>query len=333
MIHKVSNKLSDIQSLIQVLKNNYPTNAFISYIEGEYGMRVAIYNSHVRNFINDVKDINLDTVIIGICFINHTIFLQDICDHIIEIQDTKFENSKLVESSHLHNPNLLNNSYCSSNDGWSNYYIRGIHCYEYEIMLNNINFSNIFFTSRCDGSIFINHEGNKQNQYSWDEQNSKIVGKINNKYYQNSSQLLLKFIPSVVKSNDISLHIRNTNKWSFRNLPENIYNSLFNYCIENKRTIHVFLDLTPVYIPENEYIKIYNNRVNNIPNIDLYTQIVNNCSIYIGCDSGFTEAISYYTSVPNIFIFENINKLVNTNNKNVNIFKSSQEIINLINNE
>jgi hypothetical protein len=50
MIFKVSNNEDDIEKLLFSLKESYGEYAFISYIDGEYGMRVAAYNSLVYKF-------------------------------------------------------------------------------------------------------------------------------------------------------------------------------------------------------------------------------------------------------------------------------------------
>lgn len=332
MIYKISNKFSDIKSTIELIKNKHKELAFISYIDGEYGMRVSIYNSHVKNFIKDVKNINQKTSIIGICFINHSIFIKDICDDIIEIQDTKFENSQFAESNHFEQRHIITETAYSGNDGWSNYYIYGLHCTEYENILQEMRFDNILFTTHCDGTRLDTCAGDTIINHIWD-QNNVLIGKINNQNYYSSYKIESpdNFFDNL-QCTDVALHIRNTNKHTDRNMPKNIYEFVFDYCIANKITLHTFLDMNSVDIPKNEYIICYNDRFNNIPNMDYYMSIIKNCKVYIGVDSGFSEIVAYYTNTPNILIYNRLTNLIINSGRNIIRFDNTEDINNSLNN-
>ena len=55
MIYKVSNQISDIKNLLTSLKDKYDDYAFISYVHGEYGIRVWVYNSLCYDFYKKCK--------------------------------------------------------------------------------------------------------------------------------------------------------------------------------------------------------------------------------------------------------------------------------------
>ena len=80
--------------------------------------------------------------------------------------------------------------------------------------------------------------------------------------------------------------IRNTNKWPQRNMPAETYSSVFNYCITNQKTVHVFQDLDKISIPDSEYIIECDYRINNIPVFDKFKEICDKSSLFIGVDSG-----------------------------------------------
>ena len=50
MIYNISNNETEIKEFLIHLREIYGDYAFISYIDGEYGIRVWVYNSIVYNF-------------------------------------------------------------------------------------------------------------------------------------------------------------------------------------------------------------------------------------------------------------------------------------------
>ena len=76
MKYTVSNKESDIKDLLLQLKAEYGEYAFISYIDGEYGIRVWVYKSLVvYDFYNSMKARNIPCI--GIAFKNNCCFLNN----------------------------------------------------------------------------------------------------------------------------------------------------------------------------------------------------------------------------------------------------------------
>lgn len=287
-IIKVSNKLEDIYNILIQLQSSYKNIAFISYINGEYGCRVWLYNSIVRYFVEEQKKIN--NIIIGICFKGLKFYIEDLCDIIIEIQNVDFENVVPY----------------SGQNGEHAYYSIGTRNIEYETMINNLSFSNIFYTTHHNGAIIANNV-NSAYVYLNDIGSSDMVfGKLNNtNFICHSSNQYNYFkknkIISNKKNDTITIAIRNTNKHSFKNMTSNIYENIFKYCIENKKKLNVFMDLNPVNIPESEYIKIYSYREQNQPMFDIFVKSCKESYIYIGCDSGTSEIASAYTNA-NIII-------------------------------
>jgi len=309
MIYKIGNKIEDIKNLLISLKNKYDDYAFMSYIDGEYGIRVWVYNSLCYDFYKNCKKNN--TTVIGICFKGTKSFLTPACDHIIEIQDIAFDVTKeeildnsQYSSNHSKDAFVPNNLYQGS-DGRSLEYIRGLHCDEYEKMLEEINFQTIFYTLHCDGSRYINKKG-------WGYTNNCIKPyKINNidfsissiqNWMDNNLFIENKESPSLT-NNAIAIWIRNTNKWPERNIGATIYDPVFEYCILNKKKCYVFQDLIPIDLPNSEYIIDSTIRFKQRPDFDNFVDICNKCDYFIGADSGPIHLLNVLkTSTRNICI-------------------------------
>jgi hypothetical protein len=106
-------------------------------------------------------------------------------------------------------------------------------------------------------------------------------------------------------------------------MPLNIYGTLINYCIENKKHLYIFQDLQPVNIQESEYIHICNIRENGVLLFDKFIDICKDCYIYVGADSGATDICSTYTDC-NVLMYKSAWK-VSIKNENI-IFNSPQEL-------
>jgi hypothetical protein len=289
MKYIVSNKESDIKDLLLQLKAEYGEYAFISYIDGEYGIRVWVYNSLVYEFYNSMKAQNIPCI--GISFKNNCCFLNNLCDHIIEIDDVEFYSTIMneIEDNSQYSLNhangiVPNNSYIG-NDGWDLVYIRGIHSDIYENILTEMNFKNIFYTLHVDGARYINIHGCDTGKIYKINNNIVTFDNINTSVCLHSIKIFDK--PARMnKTNNIAIWIRNTNKWEFKNTNKSYYETLFDYCIRNEKTCYVFQDLIPIDIPTNEYIIECNNRIKNRPDFDTFLNICNDCDIFIGADSG-----------------------------------------------
>ena len=328
MKYIVSNRESDIKDLLLQLKNEYGDYAFISYIDGEYGTRVYVYNSLVRSFYQLMKIQNIPCI--GITFKNTTCFLNNNCDHIIEIDDVEFYSNTCnpfednSQTSRNHYLNVVPKNSYYGNDGWNLVYIRGIHSYEYENILNEINFANIFYTLHLDGSNTLNSTGNttgifckinndntmfhyntntnnlfskplKEITCPEDELSYKLQGPELYASLRNIAKLIMHSYKFIKKDNEesiryktdnIAIWIRNTNKWPSRNTPAVIYNTLFSYCIITNKKCYVFQDLIPIDIPQHENIIECNNRIKNRPDFDNFIKICSECDIYVGANSG-----------------------------------------------
>jgi hypothetical protein len=309
-IYKCSSKVDDIKNTISKIINDYNNIAFISYIDGEYGMRTYLYTTIVKNFIEIQKELN--NIIVGICFKGLT-FLLESCDIIIEIQDSTFEDLQENEIIHSQSDSIIfvpSFKYNGTN-GWCLSLIRGVHFSEYEDMLEKFNFSNIFYTTHLDGSYYINKINSVYTG------NNLIFGKIKNENYIYNTDInkyLQLVIPKNIiknkeKNNNIAIWIRNTNKHPGRNVPKNIYTTLFEYCIKNKKHLYIFMDLNPVNVEDNEYLHICNINMNgNLkPNFDDFLEICKKCYIYVGADSGIADYLSYYTNINIILSVQNNN--------------------------
>ena len=291
MLYTVSNSVVSIKQLLSDLQITYPNYAFISYIDGEFGIRVWMYNSYVYSFISKVKKTNVD--VIGICFIGQKCFIEHLCDHVIEIQDTCFDDTIANIIDHSQNSENHKNIYYVpntkyvGNDGWDLSYIRGLHNPLYEQMINEFNFSNIFYTLHCDGSRFIN------------TQNAEMAGspfimfKYNNLNItlntDTATRTSLYSLPVKIikqKNDNIVLWIRNTTKHPGRNMEAEVYLNIFKFCIEKQKYVYVFQDLNKINIQNSEYIIDCDYRKNNIPLFDKFKEICNKSSLYIGTDSG-----------------------------------------------
>lgn len=290
MIYNVSNDENEIKKLLISLRTEYGDYAFISYIDGEYGIRVWVYNSLVYDFYNKIKSQN--KICIGIVFKNTKCFLNNLCDHIIEIDDIEFlsntlsskhEDNSFTSLNHVNNI-VPCNSY-SGNDGWDLTYIRGLYSNSYENILLEMNYKNIFYTLHVDGSRYINLHGcNNGCIYKINDENI-FFHNINNHTCINMINICGKESKRPI-SNKIVVWIRNSNKHPNRNMESNIYNSLFKYCISNNKICCVFQDLTPICLPEDHNIVDMTRRYKNRPDFDFFIKTCIECDIFIGSDSG-----------------------------------------------
>ena len=322
MILSVASDVGSIRNLLNELIITYPNMAFISYIEGEYGCRCLFYRTIVDDYCIKQKELKNTTV--GICFKGNTLFLKDNVDIIIEINSTTF--SSVILDARGRQGNGVTTYAYNGNDGWDNYYTVGIHNDEYENMIDSFNFKNILYTLHNDGGTF----SVKNKVYMWGSR--PVLGKIDNEQYSLPTGTIEDYFKSNTKvttdKNDkIGCFIRNTNKHPIRNMPLNIYGTLINYCIENKKHLYIFQDLQPVDIQECEYIHICNIRENGVLLFDKFIDICKDCYIYVGADSGATDICSTYTDC-NVLMYKSAWK-VSIKNENI-IFNSPEELINNI---
>lgn len=331
MIYSVSNNENDIKQLLIQLREIYGDYAFISYIDGEYGIRVWVYNSLVYQFYNKMKSIN--KICIAIVFKNTKCFLNNLCDHIIEIDDIEFlsNTSENIEDGSKeglnHNNNIVPKSTYCGNDGWDLSYIRGLHSPLYEQILLELNFSNIFYTLHVDGSRYINLYGcNNGIIYKINNENV-IFHNINNHTCINSIQVCPKE-EHCERSNKISIYIRNSTKWPHKNISPEIYNTLFDYCISNNKTCYVFQDLMPVVLPNHPNIIDSTTRFKNRPDFDNFIKISNDCDVYLGEDSGPIYLLLHQNK--NILKLCTSNIQYNNNNVINNVNKN--KLIDILNN-
>ena len=140
---KIDNNPETFLKVITQLRLEYPNLAFISYLDGEYGFRVILYNSIVYQFSKIQR--TLKNPIVGLCFVGNTFFLKHYCDIIIEVQDIAFEweafdtqtPEQLAQRNHM--PMTLP---YSGNDVGHYFYKLGYTNTRYEEILSNLHFSN-----------------------------------------------------------------------------------------------------------------------------------------------------------------------------------------------
>ena len=332
-----SSNINDIKKILTNIKSNYPNISFISYVDGEFGLRMMIYSTIVNLFVKKQKENN--QIIVGLCFKGLTFYIKDYCDFIIEINDSTFSfiqsSDKMNIDNSAHSLNHYNGTVSSykynGNDGWNLFYIRGIHNDEYEKMLDSFNFSDIFYTTHCDGSRYINKNGIVIN-------GNISCGKIKNQHFyfyfpdclQTYHQKINKY--KTPHNDNICVWIRNTNKHPSRNMSYSIYNSLFNYCIQNKKRLYIFLDLIKVEVPQNEYLIICDVKMEYSLNLDNFLEVCKNCSVFICTNSGITDIVSYYLDI-NVLLnsgpdFSNFSKLNGVNK----LFTDSNTMIKYLDN-
>lgn len=313
---KIDNNPESFLQVITQLRTEYPSLAFISYLDGEYGFRVILFNSLVYQFSQLQR--KLKNPIVGLCFIGNTFFLKHYCDIIIEVQDVAFIwdafDTQTPEQLSKRNHMPLHLPY-AGNDAGHYFYKVGYTNTRYEEILLNLQFSNIFFTYHSAGSWHTTGEIN--NIQTAPYISDLYVGKINNNYYKLVDNTALtntmnefidhlnyafikltsfsNFIKNTEKNDTIVTWVRNSNTIVDANMPKDIYLALFEYCIQHKKHLYVFLDLNKVSVPENEYLHVCDYRKNNSPLFDEFVKICNKAYLYVGCDSGSSYIASYYT--------------------------------------
>jgi hypothetical protein len=291
-IHKIYN-FDELKLILNYFKeNNY---AYISYIAGEYGIINSIYNIVCYDFYLKMKNKGIKTV--AFVLKDMKSFAYGCCDEIIEYQDIEFNDNTA-------NTDLFNNENYYGCDGCASNYTRGIRSKCYEAILKECNFSNLFFTLNCDGGFYYNNSTTFDETYETKTEFDYIclykIDNINiyleslkhnsfiNLYKYKKSDIIRDFN---IKTRNIAIWIRNTNKHTYRNTLKSTYETVFDYCIQNKIYCNVFLDLIPTELPNNEYIINRTERYKNRPNWDNILEIVNDCDFYIGSNSGSTEFI------------------------------------------
>ena len=148
-----------------------------------------------------------------------------------------------------------------------------------------MNFLNIFYTLHVDGSRYINLHG-CNNGYIYKINNENIIfNNINNHTCINNIHICEKEIKRQ-NTNNIVIWIRSSNKWSTKNIHEDIYNTLFDYCISNNKKCFVFQDLMPINLPNHYNIIDSTTRYKNRPDFDYFIKICSESDIFIGADSG-----------------------------------------------
>lgn len=317
---KIDSDIPTISNTLNDIFNKHSNFAFISFIQGEFGCRALIYKSIVTDFVKKQKKLN--NIVVGICFKGNTYALKELCDILIEL------NSVYFTKDHY-----------NGSDGCHQFYISGGYYDEYEDLIQSYNFENIFYTTGCDGTRLFD---SRKNFIFMNQGIKKIFGLIegnplvyDTEYfttYVNLAYENLKLenkIYKTEKQNKIMLHIRNTNKHPYRNLPEQIYETLFSYCMMNSKHLYVCLDFIPVEIPTNEYIHKCEITENGILLMDNVLKICSNCDLFVGSDSGFTEICDMYTNTHVIYSGKSeIAKKINPNP----IINTKEDLVSFLNN-
>ena len=338
---KIDNNLETFLHVMTFLKKEHPDLAFISYLDGEYGYRVILYNSIVYQF--SLKQKEQKNFIVGLCFIGNTFFLKHYCDLIIEVQDIAFQWESL-ETGDSNGVNHL--PVCIpyiGNNSMHSYYKKGYFNIDYEQILMNLKLSNIFFTYHCASTWQTSGEyGNFQTCPNMFELKT---GKINNTLYSTTNEFFKEiecntdynfikltsytnFIKNTEKNDNIVVWIRKTGLESTANMPEEIYTALFSYCIANKKHLYIFLDLNKITVPENEYLHVCDFRKNNQPLFDEFVKICNKSYLYVGSDSGSSYIASYYTKANCLIYNQQWNFSLITNPQP--IFKTKEDLITML---
>jgi hypothetical protein len=300
MIYSISNDEDEIEKLLLKLREKYGDYALISYMAGEYGYMARLYNGIIFQFYNIMKSNNIPCI--AIIFKNNKCFVNNCTDHIVEIDDIEFASTYKIpiEYEELSSERIrkisygiLNENSYNGNDGTHPVYVQGITSKKFEILLNKLDFKNIFYSIHMDGSYFTNRFGC----------NGIISNacKINNilQPHQYTQKDILQLIPNInkeskqTKTNTITIFIRNTNKSPMRNIPQEFYKYLFDYCILHNKICNVFQDLIPIELPNSENIIDCTDRFKNRPNFDKFIEICSKSDIYIGANSGTSELVAY----------------------------------------
>jgi len=309
---KIDNNPETFLQTMTFLKKEHPDLAFISYLDGEYGYRVILYNSIVYQFA--LKQKEQKKFIVGLCFIGNTFFLKHYCDLIIEVQDIAFQWESLqtggAETDYSNTNHFPVSIPYIGNYSSHSFYKKGYYNIVYEQILINLKLSNIFFTYHCAASI--QTSGEYGNFNFCPNMFELKTGKINNNLYSTKNDFFKEiecntdynfikltsytnFIKNTEKNDNIVVWIRNTGLESTANMPKEIYTALFSYCIANKKHLYIFLDLFKVPVPENEYLHVCDFRLHNQPLFDEFVKICNKSYLYVGSDSGSSWIASYYT--------------------------------------
>jgi hypothetical protein len=309
-IIQCSNNLQEIKTLISSLLTENEKSAFFSYIDGEYGIRLHVYYSLGKMFYNEMKKIGIPVV--ALVFKGQTWSVSECSDIVIEVQSSYgfSHNTELTEQEY--NDNKINPSWVptgvyTGSDGWRQEYFKGFHDNEYENMIGGFNFSNIFYTTHCDGSKYTNPHtetlvDGEGFLYKVNDQNI-ILNNIRNDYL--GRYFTTNTLKQTNKSRDYLLWIRNTNKWPQRNTPQTLIDNICKFCIATKRKCYVIQDLQETPVPDNEYIINYlrSDDSNGLYmkgsiHIDNIIELSKKCGVYIGADSGASEIIAANINIP-----------------------------------
>jgi|UniRef100_A0A6C0IKR6 hypothetical protein len=305
-----SNNLQDIKNVISSLITENENCAFFSYIDGEYGIRLHLYYSLGKMFYNEMK--TMDIPVVALVFKGQTWSVSECSDIVIEVQSSYgfSHNTELTEKEYndnKSNPSWVPTGVYTGSDGWRQEYFKGFHDAQYEKMIDDFNFSNLFYTTHCCGSKYTNpHMETPVNGtgclYKINNQNV-ILNNIVNNYVE--KYFTINTLKQTNNSKDYLLWIRNTNKWPTRNTPQSIIDNICKFCIATKRKCYVIQDLQETIVPDNEYIINYLRSDNSNGlymkgsiHIDNIIELSKKCGVYIGADSGASEIMATNINIP-----------------------------------
>ena len=311
-IIQCSNNIKDVKDVLTQLIDTNGKYAFFSYIDGEYGIRLHVYYSLGRIFYSEMNKKNISVV--ALVFKGQTWSVRECCDTVIEIQGPCgfSHNKELTDDEYAnnkYNPNWVPTGIYTGTDGLRLEYYKGFHDKEYENMINEFNFSNIFYTTHCCGSKYTNPHsetnliGGSGYLFKIEDENV-ILDNIQQNFIEPNIR-----INTLVKGNDGTrdylVWARNTNKCPHKNFPVDLLEKICKFCISTNRICHVIQDFNLIELPEHKNIINYRRTDDNNGihmkgsiNLDNIIELSKKCCVYIGADSGASEILAANINIP-----------------------------------
>lgn len=314
---------------------------FIGYMWHEYGWFPFYFNELFSEFFEKKQGST-----IGVCLPGHEFFYEDKVDILLVLDNFVNTTNAYVNSKET---SLFKKNLSNIKDKGIAFWltVRNFDENEFESVLNKYQFRNILYpigkTKTWDyimypnpqieyqyasgevGNLILpnnckygNYKGNNKWTYSWDESKHS---------HRHIDRIIDGDYDVIFVKNSWKTYTSN-NKPGFGHLDQNLFESICNYYIENKRKLLVIDDLVEYDIKDNQYVSKITMK--NFLDVKKLLQIIYYANTFITAATGFADLSLYYCPNTNLVLLDDMQKklkwatyILNKYNKTVISINSS----------
>ena len=308
---------------------------FVGYMWHEYGWFPFYFNELFSEFFEKKQGLT-----IGTCLPGHEFFYEDKVDELLVLDNFVNTENAYVNSQET---DLFKSNLARIKDKGIAFWltVRNFDEKEFESTLNKYKFKSILYpigdTKTWDCGMFPNpkteyqyasgevgnlilpnnckygnYQGNKKWTYSWDE----------SKHYHRHIDRVIDGEYDVIFVKNSWKTRKSNNEPGFGHLNQNLFESICNYYIQNKRKLLVIDDLVEYDIEDNEYVSKITMK--GFLDVKKLLQIVYHANTFITAATGFADLSLYYCQNTNLILLDDMQKkigwstyILNKNNKTV----------------